>query len=65
MGVAVIFRSHRPDWVRVYERAGGAARLLKSLRPVGQGPDIVEFLDVAENRDAQSERVYLFRRSGA
>jgi hypothetical protein len=61
----LIFRGKRPEWVRVYERAGGSAQLLKTLRPAREDPDISEFLDIAENRAAQSERVYLFRRLDA
>jgi hypothetical protein len=56
----LIFRGKRPVWVRVYERAAGNAQLLKTLRPAREDTDIAEFLDIAERREAQSQRVYLF-----
>lgn len=56
----LIFRGKRPEWIRVYERAAGNARLLKTLRPAREDTDIAEFLDITERREAQSQRVYLF-----
>jgi hypothetical protein len=61
--VQLVFRGGQPEWVRVYEcEAGGSPRLLRNLSPVREDPESVEYLDAAENRAAQSARVYLFRR---
>lgn len=61
--VQLIFRGEQPEWVRVYEcEAGGSPRLLRNLKPVHQDRELAEYVDVAENRTAQSARVYLFRR---
>jgi hypothetical protein len=64
--VQLVFRSLKPDWVRVYEcKAGGRPELLRNLSPEREEPESVEYIDVAENRAAQSARVYLFRRGNA
>jgi len=62
--VQLIFRGEQPDWVRVYEcEADGSPRLLRNLKPVREDHQLAEYVDVAEKRNAQSARVYLFRRS--
>jgi len=62
--VRLIFVGEQPDWVRVYECAVSAAvRLLKDLRPLGQNQEFIEFLDAAEDIDAQSTRIYVFQRT--
>jgi hypothetical protein len=61
--VQLIFRGRKPEWVRVYEcLAGGIPHLLRNLSPVRAEAEIAEYIDVAENRAAQSARIYLFRR---
>jgi hypothetical protein len=61
--VQLIFRGRKPEWVRVYEcLAGGSPHLLRNLSPVRAEAEIAEYIDVAENRAAQSARIYLFRR---
>jgi hypothetical protein len=61
--VHLIFRGQQPDWVRVYEcEAGASPRLLRTLSAVLEQAESAEYLDVAENRNARSARVYLFRR---
>jgi hypothetical protein len=55
-------RSH-PSWVRVYECASsGRPRLLKTLHPASGDPDSIAYRDTAEKLDAQSVRIYLFKR---
>lgn len=64
--VQLIFLGEQPDWVRVYEcEAGGSPQLLRSLSQVRREQESAEYLDVAENRSAQSARIYVFRRECA
>jgi hypothetical protein len=61
--VHLTFLKQKPDWVRVYDCAPSAPpRLLKTLRPTGGDQSSVTYRDVANNIDAQSVRIYLFRR---
>ena len=63
LAVHLRFTRSRPKWVRVYscEPAAGP-RLLKSLYPVREDDDEIEYRDLAENLSAQSTRIYLFKR---
>jgi hypothetical protein len=61
--VHLTFLKQKPDWVRVYDCAApGRPRVLKSLRPVGEDQASVTYKDVVEKINAQSARIYLFRR---
>lgn len=61
--VRLRFLRSKPSWVRAYgcDRTG-KPRLLKSLHPVHDEPALIEYRDVTENIDAQSMRIYLFKR---
>ena len=61
--VNLTFLQRKPVWVRVYAcDAAGRPRLLKTLRPDTEQPELVTYRDVAEKLDARSVRIYLFRR---
>ena len=61
--VVLKFISQKPRWLRVYEcDATERPRLLKSLYPVREGLNEIEYRDIAENLSAQSVRIYLFER---
>jgi len=61
--VHLIFVGPAPAWLRVYESTPHSpARLVKSLAPSRQEPDLCEYLDVVEGRQGQSARVYAFWR---
>jgi hypothetical protein len=61
--VRLIFVGPAPSWLRVYERTlQKPATLVKSLSPLRQEPGLSEYLDVAEDRNGQSTRVYMFWR---
>jgi hypothetical protein len=61
--VELVFPRSRPAWVRVYEcPASGRPRLLKTLSPAHGDQNSATYRDVAEKLDAQSVRIYLFRR---
>jgi len=64
--VRLVFRDNRPVWVRVYEcGSDGDAKLVRDLRPVREKKQFTEYLDIAENRPAQSARIYVFDRPTA
>ncbi len=63
--VHLIFNGTAPSWMRVYECKLPKAVLLKSLAPVRQEGNIREYMDVAEERQGQSARVYMFWRGSA
>jgi hypothetical protein len=61
--VHLTFLRQLPEWVRVYECASsGRPHLLKNLPPVREDQEFSEYLDVGEDLQAQSTRIYLFRR---
>ncbi len=61
--VELNFRGQAPEWLRVYEcLTDGDPRLLRTLTPIQQALGQTQYVDVAENRAAQSARIYLFRR---
>jgi len=61
--VQLRFIGGKPSWVRVYRcDASGRPRLLKSLHPVREQPELIEYRDVSENIEAQSVRIYLFEK---
>ena len=61
--VRLIFVGAAPSWLRVYESTlQKPAALLKSLAPSRQEPGLCEYIDVAEDRQGQSARVYMFWR---
>lgn len=61
--VKIVFRAGEPEWLRVYECIGGGGpRLLRSLTGSRQADGSMEYVDAAENRNARSARVYLFKR---
>ena len=61
--VRLIFAGIAPSWLRVYESTlQKPAALVKSLPPLRQEPGFCEYLDVAEDRQGQSARVYMFWR---
>ena len=61
--VQLVFLGTTPSWVRVYESSiHHAAELVKTLAPSRQEPGLSEYLDVVENREGQSARVYTFFR---
>jgi hypothetical protein len=61
--VHLIFADPAPKWLRVYESTPRSpARLVKSLAPSRQEPNLCEYLDVVEGRRGQSARVYAFWR---
>jgi hypothetical protein len=62
--VHLIFVGAAPSWLRVYESTPKRpATLLKTLPPSRQESDLCEYVDVAEDRQGQSARVYLFWRN--
>jgi hypothetical protein len=61
--VHIIFAGPRPNWMRVYEwRPHRSTTLVKSLAPSREQPTKCEYLDVCEDRQGQSARVYMFHR---
>ncbi len=55
--------ARKTKWVQVYECLfGGHRRLVRTLSPVRQDNSAVKCWDRAENRPAQSARIYLFLR---
>ena len=64
--VRMVFVGARPEWLRVYEcAASGGVKLLKALSPLCQNAQRCEYLDVAEDIQGQSARVYIFWRAPA
>jgi hypothetical protein len=64
--VHLTFLRQQPDWVRVYEcDSSGRPRLLRDLRPVREDQEFSEYLDVGKDMQAQSIRIYVFRRGNA
>lgn len=62
--VHLTFVGPRPDWLRVYECSGsGQTKLLKTLVPLRQDREQVEYEDVTENLPGQSVKIYAFWRS--
>lgn len=62
--VRLIFIGARPNWLRVYSCDGaGRASLLKDLRPICNAEETTEYIDVEENVDAQTARIYIFQRN--
>ncbi len=62
----LLFRHGRPHWVRVYDcDDSGIVRLLRDLRPLHKGDELVEYLDAGEDMAARSARVYVFERTGS
>ncbi len=61
--VRLIFAGKGPEWMRVYECApSGQTTLVKSLAPLRQDRELSEYLDVVEDRQGRSARVYAFWR---
>ena len=61
--VELRFPRSQPAWVRVYDcSSSGRPRMLKTLHPTGGDQNSVTYRDVANNIDAQSVRIYLFKR---
>jgi hypothetical protein len=61
--VRLIFVGSAPLWVRVYDCAPGRpAALLKNLSPLRQERDLAEYVDVVDDRQGQSARIYMFWR---
>lgn len=61
--VHLIFIGAAPSWMRVYESTPPRpTTLLRTLPPVLREPGVFEYVDIAEDRQGQSARVYLFRR---
>lgn len=64
--VRLVFVGAQPEWMRVYECvASRGVRLIRALSPSSQGSGRSEYLDVAEDTQAQSARVYMFWRPPA
>jgi hypothetical protein len=64
--VHLVFADPKPSWLRVYEcTAQRPPVLLKTLTPVRQTTDSLEYLDVEEDRQGQSARIYAFWRDAA
>src|SRR5260221_5612551 len=64
--VRLLFAGERPDWVRLYECGGsGRTKLLKDLPPVRENQGLTEYLDIADEMEAQSARIYVLSRPGA
>jgi hypothetical protein len=62
--VQLLFAGRRPDWVRAYGCSRfGRAELLRDLRPARQDATVAEFLDIVEDVEGQSARIYVFRRA--
>ena len=61
--VHLVFVGSAPNWLRVYESTGkGSNRLLKTLAPTRLETDRTEYMDVVNNREGQSARIYAFWR---
>jgi hypothetical protein len=61
--VDLIFVGAAPTWMRVYETTPERqAVLVKTLPPSRQEPGKCEYIDVAEDRQGRSARVYMFWR---
>ena len=61
--VHLTFLQRKPDWVRVYTCDNyGRPRLLKTMHPAAEESASVSYRDVVEKIDAQSVRIYMFRR---
>ena len=61
--VRLIFVGVRPNWLRVYScDSAGRASLLKDLQPLREADGATEYVDVEENVDARSARIYVFQR---
>jgi hypothetical protein len=61
--VHLVFVGKAPSWMRVYESTlKGPPTLLKTLPPVREEPNLSEYADIAEDRQGQSARVYMFWR---
>jgi hypothetical protein len=59
----LIFAGTLPNWLRVYQCPDfGPPKLLKNLVPSLQESEFAEYVDIAEDIEAQLARVYLFRR---
>jgi hypothetical protein len=64
--VRLIFADPPPRWLRVYEcSAQRQPILLKTLPPIRQTADSSAYLDIEEERQGQSARIYVFWRAGA
>jgi len=64
--VHLIFVGTPPSWVRVYESTlKRPPALLKTLPLLREEPALSEYIDVAEERQGQSARVYIFWRDTA
>jgi hypothetical protein len=61
--VELVFAGPAPTWMRVYESTlHHPAELVKTLAPSRQDPGLCEYLDVVEDREGRSARVYTFWR---
>ena len=61
--VHLIFAGPAPHWMRVYETTAKLpSRLVKTLPPSHQEPELCEYIDVVDDRHGQSARVYAFWR---
>lgn len=61
--VHLTFVGQKPEWVRVYDcDLGGRPRLIKTLRPARESKGRSEYCDEARDLQAQSARIYLFKR---
>jgi hypothetical protein len=61
--VRLVFVGSAPDWIRVYECAATRpAVLLKALMPLRCAGGTSEYLDIVEDGEGQSARVYAFWR---
>jgi len=64
--VSLTFFGGRPAWVRAYECARfGRTKLLRDLRPVVENQEFSEYMDTAEQLEAQSARIYVFWRASS
>ncbi len=62
-GVRLVFVGSAPDWIRVYECAPARpALLIKALTPLRCADGTYEYLDVVEDAEGQSARIYAFWR---
>jgi len=63
LAVRLVFVGRHPEWLRLYQCGPkGSIQLLKELPPARESRGITEYLDVAENVDARSARVFVFSR---
>jgi len=61
--VHLVFVGSAPNWLRVYESTGrGSSKLVKTLAPTRFEIDLTEYMDVVNNREGQSARIYAFWR---